>query len=118
MVQRASLDPRLQFHGDRLTLISQTGDYSGAIGLAAAKRFHIYEGGEGKLTKQHAKDLRTYYGVGSPSPMPFENDIEKQNLKNGNILLAFAYLGKNDLEKVDACIECAAALDPNDMFTG
>lgn len=215
---------------DRLTLISQTGDYERAIALAAAKRFHIYEGGEGKLTKQHAwmyvlygnrlaeegkpeeakeayrkgtvvpksygeaktffnqeahlyyflgklyeeqqnaaaaqeayeqaavykaavseislfralalkklgkedeaqavldemirsgensvvnKDLRTYYGVGSPSPMPFENDIEKQNLKNGNILLAFAFLGKGRTEEADRCIAQAAQQEPNDFL--
>lgn len=215
---------------DRLTLISQTGDFKGAIDLAAAKRFHIYEGGEGKLTKQHAwmyvlygnqlvaegrqedaeiaykngtivpksygeaktffnqeahlyyywgcmkesmgeldaaeklyetasvykaavseislfralalkklgkiedadqvldemiatgensvknRDLRSYYGVGSPSPMPFENDIVKQNLKSGNILLAYAYLGKNNLEKADVCIREAAKQDPNDFL--
>ena len=35
------------------------------------------------------KDLRTYYGVGSPSPMPFEYNIEKHNLTEGYILKAF-----------------------------
>ncbi|MBO4432500.1 MAG: DUF5107 domain-containing protein, partial [Clostridia bacterium] len=39
---------------DKLTLISETGDFKTAIDMAKAKRFHIYEGGEGKLTKQHA----------------------------------------------------------------
>ena len=215
---------------DRLTLISQTGELKRAIDLAAAKRFHIYEGGEGKLTKQHAwmyvlygnelakagkvqeaenayqngtvvpksygeaktffnqeahlyyylgrlyeaqgrtedagnayekaavykaavseislfralalqklgrnseadavldemiaagenaivnKDLRSYYGVGSPSPMPFENDIEKQNLKSGNILLAYAALGKGDKEQADRFLAEASKQDPNDFL--
>ena len=46
---------------DRLTLISQQGKYKEAIELARVKRFHIYEGGEGKLTKQHAW-MHTLYG--------------------------------------------------------
>lgn len=193
---------------DKLTLVSQTGDYESAIAMAKNKRFHIYEGGEGKLTKQHAwmhvlygnrlaaegnpaqaeeiylnginmpksygeaktffnqeahiyyylgclyeaagraedskaayeqaavykaavseislfralalrklgrvneasavldemlasaensirnKDRRSYYGVGSPSPMPFEYNIEKNNLTDGYILKAFSLLGR------------------------
>ena len=211
---------------DKLTLVCQTGDFKSAIGMAAAKRFHIYEGGEGKLTAQHAwmhtlygreladagkyreaeetfwngvnmpksygeaktffnqeahiyyylaklysklgnkeseqkayeqaavnkaavseislfralalrelnreeeadmvldemlkvaenlivnKDLRTYYGVGSPSPMPFEYNIEKINLTNGHILKAFALLGCGKKEQAEASIEIARKLDP------
>jgi len=214
---------------DQLTLISQTGDFKTAIEMAARKRFHIYEGGEGKLTKQHAwmhtlygkelcekglyedaekifengvnmpksygeaktffnqeahifyylaklyeatgkadkaqkayeeaaiykaavselslfralaliklgrteearevldemlrvadnfivnKDLRTYYGVGSPSPMPFEYDIEKNNLRDGHILRAFALLGYGKKEEAEASIAVARELDPNDF---
>ncbi len=216
---------------DKLTLISQTGDFKTAIGLAKAKRFHIYEGGEGKLTKQHAwmhvlygkelmesgnfaeaekiffdgvnmpksygeaktffnqeahiyyylgvlyekqgkagkakeaftqaavykaavseislfralalkklgdeteagrvldemmsvadnfivnKDLRTYYGVGSPSPMPFEYNIEKNNLTDGYILKAFAFLGygKAGAGEANTAIEEARKLTPYDF---
>ena len=214
---------------DKLTLICQTGDFKTAIEMAAKKRFHIYEGGEGKLTKQHAwmhtlygkelteagryeeaeqiyhngvnmpksygeaktffnqeahifyylaklyakmgkseqekeayeqaaiykaavselslfralalkelgketeanevldemlrvaenfivnKDLRTYYGVGSPSPMPFEYDIEKNNLRDGHILRAFALLGYGKTEEAEASMEVAKTLDPNDF---
>ncbi len=39
---------------DKIILLSSIGEYKAAIDLAASKRFHIYEGGEGKLTKQHA----------------------------------------------------------------
>ena len=214
---------------DKLTMISQTGDFKRAIEMAAKKRFHIYEGGEGKLTKQHAwmhtlygkelcerglydeakkifdngvnmpksygeaktffnqeahifyylaklyeatdkleeakaayeeaaiykaavselslfralalielgrreeayevldemlrvadnfivnKDLRTYYGVGSPSPMPFEYNIEKNNLRDGHILRAFALLGYGKAEEAEASITVARKLDPNDF---
>ncbi len=41
-------------------------------------------------------DRRTYYGVGSPSPMPFEDDIVKNNLLLGYTLKAYAYLGLGD----------------------
>jgi len=47
-------------------------------------------------------DRRTYYGVGSPSPMPFEDDIVKNNLLSGYILKAYALLGfgkQNEAEK-------------------
>jgi len=214
---------------DKLTLICQKGDFKTAIGMAAAKRFHIYEGGEGKLTRQHAwmhtlygnaltaagkyeeaeqiymnginmpksygeaktffnqeahifyylaklyakmgkteqekqaykqaaiykaavsevslfralalkelgqydmantvidemirvannlivnKDLRTYYGVGSPSPMPFEYDIEKNNLRDGSILKAFALWGYGKTAEAEACMVTARELDPNDF---
>ena len=214
---------------DKLTLICQTGDFKTAIDMAAAKRFHIYEGGEGKLTKQHAwmhtlygkelteagkyeeaeqiylngvnmpksygeaktffnqeahifyhlaklyakmgktrqekeayeqaavykaavselslfralalkelgqndtanavleemlkvadnlivnKDMRTYYGVGSPSPMPFEYDIEKNNLRDGSILKAFALLGYGKTAEAEMCMATARELDPNDF---
>lgn len=210
---------------DKLTLLSQQGKYEEAINMAAVKHFHIYEGGEGKLTKQHAwmhvlygnelvksgdtekaeqiymnginmpksygeaktffnqeahiyyylsklytgdkriaalekaaeykaavseislfralalkelgrndeakavldemlntaqslidnKDMRTYYGVGSPSPIPFELDIEKHNLLAGNTLKAFALYGLGLYSEAELCIRRAAELDPNDF---
>ncbi len=214
---------------DKLTLICQKGEFQKAIDMAADKRFHIYEGGEGKLTKQHAwmhtlygieltekgdfahaeeifmngvnmpksygeaktffnqeahifyylgklyekqgrneemtkayeeasiykaavselslfrafalreigekeeakavldeminvadnfivnKDLRTYYGVGSPSPMPFEYDIEKNNLTDGHILKAFALLGYGKCDEAEETIEVARKLNPYDF---
>ena len=39
---------------DKITLKCMTGEYKEAIEMAKHRRFHIYEGGEGKLTKQHA----------------------------------------------------------------
>ena len=214
---------------DKLTLVSQTGDFEKAIEMARVKRFHIYEGGEGKLTKQHAwmhtlygkelmesgesekaekiffngvnmpksygeaktffnqeahifyylgvlyekqgeaekadkafreaavykaavseislfralalkklgdieeankvleemlkaaenfivnKDLRTYYGVGSPSPMPFEYNIEKNNLTDGYVLKAYALLGYGKFEEANKAIDEARKLNPYDF---
>ena len=220
------LEQRDDCYLDRIVLLCMKGRYEEAIGLARAKHFHIYEGGEGNLTKQHAwmhllygnelaaagrdaeaerayrdgaemprsygeaktffnqeahlyfylglllekrgdgagakaafeeasvykaavselslfralalrrllrfseaqqvlqemldagdslienKDLRGYYGVGSPCPMPFEYDIEKQNLVNGHILRGYALLGLGRGQEADAEIAAAAALDP------
>lgn len=204
---------------DKLTLKCMMGEYQEAIDMAKARRFHIYEGGEGKLTKQHAWmhvlyanqlaeagqtdeaekvykagadmpksygeaktffnqeahifyylgllqekqgkdakayyekaaeykaavseislfralacrklmnfkdakaildemietaegfikdcDRRTYYGVGSPSPMPFEDDIVKNNLMNGYILKAYALLGLGRFHEADQYINKA-----------
>jgi len=214
---------------DRIVLLCQQGRYPEAIYAAKIKRFHIYEGGEGNLTKQHAwmhvlygnalaaqgktqeahqayldgihmpksygeaktwanqeahifyylglllekqgkkqeangafteasvdkatvselsmfralalrkllrfsqaqsilqemlsagdallknKDMRTYYGVGSPSPMPFEYDIEKQNTVGGHILRAYALLGLGHHGAAEAELAQAAALSPNDF---
>jgi len=214
---------------DKLTLISMKGDYKTAIDMAINKRFHIYEGGEGKLTKQHAWmhvlygielankgefeeavkiyekginmpktygeaktffnqeahiyyylgnlfekqgreseavtayknaavykaavseislfralalkklnrfdeansvlnemlavaenkilncDMRSYYGVGSPSPMPFELDIKRQNLTDGNILKAFALLGMVDFDNANNALADAEKIEPNDF---
>lgn len=225
----ALLKERDDCYLDKLTLLAQLGRYEEAIDMAAAKHFHIYEGGEGKLTKQHAwmhvlygnalakagelqkaeeiymnginmpksygeaktffnqeahiyyflgrlyekrseiekgteafqkaaeykaavseislfralalqklgednaakqvleemlcsadslidnKDMRTYYGVGSPSPMPFEYDIEKRNLLDGNILKAFALYGMEDYIGAEKCIREASMLDPYDF---
>jgi tetratricopeptide (TPR) repeat protein len=214
---------------DKLTLVSQIGDFEKAIEMARVKRFHIYEGGEGKLTKQHAwihtlygkelmekeeyekaekilfdgvnmpksygeaktffnqeahiyyylgvlyektgrvaeaeeqfkkasvykaavseislfralalqklgnteeankvldemlsvsenfivnKDLRTYYGVGSPSPMPFEYNIEKNNLTDGYILLGFALLGYGKKSEAMVAVKKARELSAHDF---
>lgn len=214
---------------DRIVLLCQLGRYPEAIHAARIKRFHIYEGGEGNLTKQHAwmhvlyanelvaqgktkeayqiymdgvnmpksygeaktwfnqeahifyylgrllssqgkeaeaiqayeeasiykaavselsmfralalrklmrfseaqsvlmemldtgtnllvnKDLYSYYGVGSPTPMPFEYNIEKVNSVNGHILKAYALLGLGRKGEAESEITKAAALSPNDF---
>jgi len=214
---------------DMLILVSQTGDFEKAIKMAKDRVFHVYEGGEGKLTTQHAwmhtlygnqlvesgnyqkaekiyfdgvdipksygeaktlfteeshifyylgilyeklgeaekaqkafekaavnknavseislfralalkklgdekqakavldemfsiadnfivnKDLRSYYGVGSPSPVPFEYDIEKNNLTDGYILKAFALLGYGKKAQAEEAIDEARRLNPYDF---
>lgn len=214
---------------DKITLKCMVGEYKEAIDMAKNRRFHIYEGGEGKLTKQHAWmhvlygnelaakgdkaeakriyeegvnmpksygeaktffnqeahifyylgkllesegdvkgadkayeeaavykaavselslfralalrkrrmfseakavldemeatadsfiencDMRTYYGVGSPSPMPFELDIKKSNLTTGYILKGYALLGKGDFNHADEYIGKARAFTQYDF---
>ncbi len=207
---------------DLITLHCMTGNYEKAIEMAKSRRFHIYEGGEGKLTKLHAWmyvlygnelkkqgrldearkayidgitvpksygeaktffnqeahifyylgllcgekadfeeaaiykaavselsmfralalrklarfseakavldemmevadskiencDLRTYYGVGSPSPMPCELDIEKMNLTDGYVLKAYALLGLGKFNQADEYIKKAEVLDTYDF---
>ena len=68
--------------------------------------------GEDKIKN---KDLRSYYGVGSPSPMPFEYNIEKENLRDGYILTAYAWLGLGDKEKACTAIELAEKQDVYDF---
>ena len=211
---------------DKVFLTTQVGEYKAAIDMAAVKRFHIYEGGEGKLTKLHAwmhvlygatlldggksdealavlengvnmpksygeaktffnqeahiyynialiaeksgddeaakkayekaaeykaavspislwralalfklgdvteakrvldemisvadnklinRDMRTYYGVGSPSPMPFEYDILKQNTCEGSILKAFGLLGYGKTEEAEEIVKAVRECDP------
>ena len=223
------LDARDDCYLDRIVLLCLQGDYADAIAAAKQRHFHIYEGGEGNLTKQHAwmytlygnalaaagdksaakqayldgvnmpksygeaktffnqeahiyyylgrlleeegaaaeakaafeeaavykaavselslfralalqrlmrftqaqqvleemlatadgmiqnKDLRSYYGVGSPSPMPFEYDIEKQNLVGGLILRGYALLGLGRRQEARAAIRQAAEKDPHNF---
>ena len=211
---------------DKVFLTTQAGEFKKAIDMAAVKRFHIYEGGEGKLTKLHAwmhvlygaelldggktdearaalengvnmpksygeaktffnqeahiyynigliaenagdseaahaayvkaaeykaavspislwralalfklgdeteakrvldemiavaenklanRDMRTYYGVGSPSPMPFEYDIIKQNTCEGSMLKAFALLGYGNLDEAEETVKAVRDRDP------
>ena len=60
-------------------------------------------------------DLRTYYGVGSPSPMPCELDIVKMNVTNGYILKAYALLGLGKFNEADNFIKKAEELDTYDF---
>ena len=61
------------------------------------------------------KDMRSYYGVGSPTPMPFEYDIVKINSVNGHILRGYALLGLGRRDEAEAEIAQAAAYSPNDF---
>ena len=52
-------------------------------------------------------DRRTYYGVGSPSPLPFEDDIVKNNLLSGYTLKAYALLGLGKFNEAEKYINMA-----------
>ncbi len=39
------------------------------------------------------KDIPAYYGVGSPTPMPFEYNFSERNVVKGKLLVAFGKLG-------------------------
>lgn len=60
-------------------------------------------------------DLRAYYGVGAPTPMPFEYDIVKINTVNGHVLRAYGLLGLGHREQALQEIEAAKKLSPNDF---
>ena len=47
--------------------------------------------------------------------MPFELDIERQNLTDGNILKAYALLGFGKIDEANAAIEKAAEKEPYDF---
>ena len=213
---------------DYITLCCMKGDYKEAIEMASSRTFHIYEGGEGKITRQHAwmhvlygnllaktepsaaeniykngliipktygeaksifaqeshiyyylaelftksgrsieaqkayieaavykstvselslfralalqrlhqfseaqsilaemielgdyklqnSDLYAYFGVGSPTPMPFEYDIRKINQMEGYILKAYAYLGLGMQSEALTNAQNARALYPYDF---
>ena len=214
---------------DRIVLLSQQGRYEEAIRAAQGRRFYIYEGGEGKLTKQHAwmhvlygnhlaaegraedaekvylagadlpksygeaktwfnqeahiyfylgrllesqsrseeamrayeeaampkaivselslfralalrsltrfgeaeqalgemldagadmlknSDRRAYYGVGAPTPMPFENDVVKSSAVTGHILRGYALMGLGRRGEAQSEIDAAAKISPEDF---
>ena len=60
-------------------------------------------------------DLRPYYGVGAPTPMPFEYDIVRQNTANGRILRGYALLGLGRREEAEREIALAWKQLPNDF---
>jgi hypothetical protein len=47
--------------------------------------------------------------------MPFEYNIEKNNLRDGSILKAFALLGYGKTAEAETCMETARKLDPYDF---
>ncbi len=60
-------------------------------------------------------DLYPYFGVGSPTPMPFEYDIEKINTVEGNILKAYALLGLGRGREALRALDEARAWEPYDF---
>ena len=60
-------------------------------------------------------DRRTYYGVGSPSPLPFESDIVKNNSLSGYILKAYALLGLGKFNESEKFINLAKQIQKHDF---
>ncbi len=60
-------------------------------------------------------ELYKYFGVGAPTPQPFEYDIEKINRFNGNTLKAYALLGFGRGEEASKAREAARLDSPNDF---
>lgn len=58
-------------------------------------------------------DLYGYFGVGSPTPMPFEYDQPKKNKINAYVLCAYAYEGLGETQKATEAIENVRALSPH-----
>ncbi len=102
------------------------GEYKAAVSeISLFRALCLYQCGEEKTARQvldemlqtaenliKNADLRSYYGVGSPTPMPFEYDIEKENIRDGSILKAFALLGLNKKAEAEKAIQTARKLDP------
>ena len=60
-------------------------------------------------------DRRAYYGVGAPTPMPFEGDIVKSNTVTGHILCGYALLGLGRRGEAQGEIDAAAKISPEDF---
>lgn len=50
-------------------------------------------------------DRYAYFGVGSPTPTPFDYDIKKVNAIEGGVLKAYALLGFGRFEEAEAELE-------------
>lgn len=57
-------------------------------------------------------DQWPYFGVGSPTPLPFELDIVKTNTINGYMLKGFALLGLGKAKEADEAVDVARAKTP------
>ncbi len=60
-------------------------------------------------------DKYMYFGVGSPTPTPFEYDIVKINKMEGYILKAYALLGLGRTLEAKQAIDLARSLDHNEF---
>lgn len=116
---------------DKVFLTTQTGEYKAAEYKAAVSPISLWRalalfklGDETEAkrvldemiavadNKLANRNMRTYYGVGSPSPMPFEYNIIKQNTCEGSMLKAFALLGYGRLDEAEKTVAEVRELDP------
>jgi tetratricopeptide (TPR) repeat protein len=84
------------------------GDEIGANALADT----LVQMGEQRMQTAAVND---YYGVGSPSYPPFGYDIVKAHTTAGNILCAYGYLAKGDLQAAQSCINQVKKADVADF---
>ena len=81
---------------------------SGRIGEAQSLLCSMIEMGENLIKN---KDVPAYYGVGSPTPMPFEYNFGVRNTVKGKILIAFAKYALGHKTEARALISDVKALD-------
>ena len=72
----------------------------------------MVEAGDRQLEKAH---LPGYFGVGMAAPLPYEQDIVRQNSINAYLLRALGCKGLGDEEACRACVEKLEALDPTNF---
>lgn len=58
-------------------------------------------------------DLHGYFGVGMPSPLPFEQNIRRQNSIPALLIKALALLGLGRQEESNAALDALLTLDPH-----
>lgn len=69
-------------------------------------------------TRIQTADINDYYGVGSPAYPPFGYDIVKAHTIAGNILCAYGYLAKGDLQAAQSRINEVKKADVADFAAG
>ena len=111
---------------ERITLYNRLGRYAEAKALIAARRFHPWEGGEGKITRQYvfcrvaqAKQAIAAGKFDEALRLLHETDACPHNLGEGKLVNAdendvcyyrgLAYRGAGDEEKAVACFTKATA---------
>ena len=62
------------------------------------------------------KDEYLYFGVGAPTPMPFEQDIRKRNTVDGLLLKGYALYGLGQRNQSKAAMEEVEGLDPENFL--
>ncbi len=81
---------------------------SGNVGEGRALLQKMIEMGEAQIAN---KDVPAYYGVGSPTPMPFEYNFAERNIVKGKLLIAFGKLGLGYVAEAKQLIEEIKMLD-------
>jgi tetratricopeptide (TPR) repeat protein len=131
----ALLDERDDLCIERITLYNQLGEYETARQLIASRRFHPWEGGEGKVTGQYvlcrvelAKQAIAEHRYETALQLLNETDAYPHNLGEGKLINAeendvhyykgIAYRGLGDSEKATAYLRRATcgSSEPQQAF--